>query len=156
VDRVPLMEINGLPLHALVVHAAVIFGPLSALAGILYAVVPRWRDVLRWPLVVTVAIAVGAVWVAYLSGGWVKDANGPYAGEFADLVATHEERAKILRWVASGFAVVAFAAAWWHPRPGAMRGVLTALVGVGAIATGIYVVLVGDAGAQAAWYGVNG
>jgi hypothetical protein len=34
--------------------------------------------------------------------------------------------------------------------------VLTALVGVGAIATGIYVVLVGDAGAQAAWYGVDG
>ena len=149
------MEINGLPLHALVVHAAVIFGPLSALAGVLYAVVPRWRDKLLWPMVVTVAIAVGSVWVAYLSGGWVKDANGPYAGEFAELVETHEDRASILRWVATGFGVVAFAAAWWHTRPGAMRGVLTALVGVGAIATGAYVVLVGDAGAQAAWFGVK-
>ena len=46
------MEINGLPLHALIIHAAVIFGPLSALAGVLYAVVPRWRDRLRWPMVV--------------------------------------------------------------------------------------------------------
>jgi hypothetical protein len=150
------MEINGLPLHALVVHAAVIFGPLSALAGVLYALVPRWRDRLRWPLVVVVAVAVGSVWVAYLSGGWVKDANGPYSGEFAELVQTHEDRARILRWVASGFGVVTLAAAWWHTRPGAMRAVLTGLVGAGAIATGIYVVLVGDAGAQAAWFGVNG
>jgi hypothetical protein len=150
------MEINGLPLHALVVHAAVIFGPLSALAGILYALVPRWRDRLRWPLVVVVAVAVGAVWVSYLSGGWVKDANGPYSGEFAELVQTHEDLAKILRWVATGFGVVTLAAAWWHTRPGAMRALLTGLVGAGAIATGIYVVLVGDAGAQAAWFGVKG
>ena len=27
------MEINGLPLHPLVVHAAVVFGPLAAVAG---------------------------------------------------------------------------------------------------------------------------
>jgi hypothetical protein len=150
------MEINGLPLHALVVHAAVIFGPLSALAGVLYAAVPRWRDALRWPLVVTVAIAVGSIWVAYFSGGWVKDANGPYTGEFADLVQTHEDRANILRWVASGFAIVAFAAAWWQTRAGALRAVLLGLTGVGAVATGIYVVMTGDAGAQVAWYGVNG
>jgi hypothetical protein len=149
------MEINGLPLHALVVHAAVVFGPLAALAGILY-LVPSWRDRLRWPLVVLVVVAVGAIWVAYLSGGWVKDANGPYAGEFAELVETHEDRAMILRWVASGFGIVALAAAWWHTRPGALRVVLTGLVLVGAIATGTYVILVGDAGAQVAWYGVKG
>jgi hypothetical protein len=150
------MEINGLPLHALITHAAVIFGPLSALAGVLYAVVPPWRDKLRWPLLVVVAVAVGSIWVAFVSGGWVKDANGPYSGEFADLVATHEDRARILRWVATGFGVVTLAAAWWHSRPGAMRALLIALVAAGAVATGVYVVLVGDAGAQVAWYGVNG
>ena len=32
------MEINGLPLHPLVVHAAVVFGPLAALAALAYAV----------------------------------------------------------------------------------------------------------------------
>ena len=149
------MEINGLPLHALVTHAAVIFGPLSALAGVLYAVVPRWRDRLLWPLVVVTAIAVGSIWVSYISGQAVQDANGPYTGEFAELVQTHEDRAKILRWVASGFALVTFAAAWWHTRPGGMRVVLTGLVGIGAVATGIYVVLTGDAGAHVAWYGVK-
>jgi hypothetical protein len=150
------MEINGLPLHALVTHAAVVFGPLSALAGVLYAAVPRWRDRLRWPLVVVVAIAVGSIWVAYISGQDVEEANGPYTGEFAELVDTHEDRAQILRWVATGFAVVAFAAAWWHTRTGALRAVLLGLTGVGAVATGIYVVMTGDAGAHVAWYGVNG
>jgi len=149
------MEINGLPLHALVVHAAVIFGPLAALAGIVY-VVPRWRDRLRWPLVALVVIAVGAIWTAYFSGGWVQDANGPYSGEFGELFETHEDRANILRWVASGFGVVALAAAWWHTRAGAARVVLSGLVLVGAVATGVYVVLTGDAGAQVAWYGVKG
>ena len=149
------MEINGLPLHALVVHAAVIFGPLAALAGILY-VVPRWRDRLRWPMVGLVVIAVGAIWTAYFSGGWVEEANGPYTGEFGALFETHEERADILRWVASGFGLVALAAAWWHTRTGALRAVLSGLVLVGAVATAIYVVLTGDAGAQVAWYGVNG
>jgi hypothetical protein len=151
------MEINGLPLHALVTHAAVIFGPLAALAGLLYAVVPPWRDKLRWPLVVVVAVAVGAIWTAYVSGGQLLDANpNSYQGEFADLVDTHQSRARILRWVASGFGLVTLAAAWWHSRPGAMRALLAALVAVGAAATGVYVVLTGDAGAQIAWYGVNG
>ena len=149
------MEINGLPLHAIVVHAAVVFSPLAALAGVLYAVVPRWRDTLRWPLVVVVAIAVGSIWVAYFSGEDVEEANGPYAGEFGKLFETHEDRANMLRWVASGFAVVSFAAAWWHTRTGPMRVVLLGLTGVGAIATGIYVVLTGDAGAQLAWYNVK-
>ena len=91
-----------------------------------------------------------------LNGGWVEEANGPYSGEFGELFETHEDRADILRWVASGFGVVALAAALWHTRTGALRAVLSGLVLVGAVATGIYVVLTGDAGAQVAWYGVKG
>ena len=34
------MEINGLPLHPLVVHAAVVFGPLAALTALAYVVPP--------------------------------------------------------------------------------------------------------------------
>jgi hypothetical protein len=149
------MEINGLPLHALITHAAVVFGPLAALAGVLYAVVSPWRDKLRWPLLVVVAVAVGSIWTAYLSGQWVKDAN-PFSGELAELLETHESRAKILRWVASGFGLVTLAAVGWHNRPGPMRVLLALLVGAGAVATGVYVVLTGDAGAQIAWFGVEG
>ncbi|WP_193607425.1 DUF2231 domain-containing protein [Nocardioides lijunqiniae] len=149
------MEFNGLPLHALVVHAAVIFGPLSALAGLLYALVPRWRDRLRWPLVATVAIAFVAIWVAYFSGEDLEEAN-TYGGPLAALVETHEERANILRLSVTAFAVLSFVAAWWHTRTGPVRHVLSGLVAVSAVVTLVYVYLTGDAGAQIAWYGIEG
>jgi uncharacterized membrane protein len=149
------MEFNGLPLHALVVHAAVIFGPLSALAGLLYALVPRWRDRLRWPFVAAVAIALGAIWVAYLSGEQLEEAN-TYGGPLAELVETHEERAGILRISMTVFAVLTFLVAWWHTRSGAVRVVMSGLVAASAVVTLVYVVLTGDAGAQIAWYGVEG
>lgn len=149
------MEINGLPLHALVVHAAVVFGPLSALAGVLYALVPRWRDLLRWPLVATAAIAVVAIWVAFLSGEELTEANA-YGGPLAELVEEHEELAETLRISMTVFAVLSFAAAWWHTRTGVVRTVLSGLVAVSAVVTLVYVVLTGDAGAQVAWYGVQG
>jgi hypothetical protein len=148
------MEINGLPLHALVVHAAVVFGPLAALAGVLYAV-PRWRDRLRWPLVVSVGIALVSIWVAYLSGQNLKEAN-TFGGELAALVQTHEDRAGTLRLLVSGFAAASFVAAWQHSRTGAVRMLLAGLVAVLAILTGIWTGLTGDAGAQIAWFGVNG
>jgi hypothetical protein len=149
------MEFNGLPLHALVVHAAVIFGPLSALTGLLYALVPRWRDRLRWPLVAVVAIAFGAIWVAYFSGEDLEQAN-TYGGPLAALVETHEERAGILRISVTVFAAVSFLAAWWHTRTGLLRLVMSALVAVSGVVTLVYVYLTGDAGAQIAWYGIEG
>lgn len=155
------MEINGLPLHALVVHAAVVFGPLSALAGVLYAAVPRWRARLRWPLVAAVTIALVSIWVAYFSGESVEENNGPYGGPLAPLLETHEDRANVLRLTTTGFAVLTYAAAWWQSRPSressrAVGTVLAVLVGLAAVATGVYTVLTGDAGAQIAWYGTNG
>ena len=148
------MEINGLPLHALVVHSAVVFGPLSALAGLAYAV-PRWRDRVRWPLAASVAIALVSIWVAYLSGEQLEEAN-QYGGPLAELVETHESRAGILRWSVTGFAVVSFAAAWLHTRSGAVRTAMAGLVAALAVLTAVYTILTGDAGAQIAWYGTNG
>ena len=149
------MEINGLPLHALVVHAAVVFGPLAALAGVLYAVLPSWRARLRWPLVVLAAVALVTIWVAYLSGEQVDEAN-QYGGPLEELVEEHEERAELLRITVTAFALVSFLAAWWQTRPGIVRVALLVLVGLLAVDTAVMTVLTGDAGAQIAWYGVNG
>jgi hypothetical protein len=148
-----MWEINGLPLHALVVHVAVVFGPLAALAGLAYAV-PSLRDRARWPLVVSVVIAVAAVWVAYLSGDHLAEVN-KYSGPLQKLLEKHEDRAGVLRIVMSAYAVVSLVAAWQHARAGALRTVLSVLVVVLAILSLIYVVLTGDAGAQIAWYGVK-
>ena len=147
------MEINGLPLHVLVIHAAVVFGPLAGVAGLLYAAVPGWRGWLRWPLVVVAAIAAGVMWVAVLSGqDFVKDARFATAeGEFAGKLALHEERGELLRWFASGFAVVAFASAWWHTRRGAVGVLLNVALAALAVLTAVWTVLTGDAGAQAVW-----
>ena len=41
-------QINGLPVHVLVLHAAVVFVPLLALGAVVYALVPRWRPRMGW------------------------------------------------------------------------------------------------------------
>lgn len=147
------MEINGLPLHVLVVHAAVVLTPIAALAALAYAVVPRWRDWLRWPVAVAVVVAVGAVWLAFLSGGDFRDTDrfATATGEFADKLDEHEDLGGILRWVASGFGVVTLAAVALHDRAGGVRLLLGAAVAVLAIATTVLTVMTGDAGAQAVW-----
>lgn len=146
------MEINGVPLHPLVVHAAVVFTPLAALTAVGYAV-PSWRDRLRWPLVVLAAVSFVTVWVAYFSGDDLREDrfSGLPDGAFADRIENHEEWADRLRLGVSVFAALSFAAAWLHTRDGATRvalAVATALAGLGTL---VLVVLTGDAGAQAVW-----
>ncbi len=148
------MEINGLPLHAIVVHAAVVFGPLAALFGVLYAV-PRFREKLRWPLVLSVLVLVGSVWVAYLSGQQLEDTGNYATGPLRELLETHEERAEILRISATVFALITVLSAFWRTRSAGLRTTLAVLTAVAAVVTGIYVVLTGDAGAQIAWYGTE-
>src|SRR5215218_8718179 len=99
------MEINGLPLHPLVVHAAVVFGPLAALAAILYVALPRRRAQLRWPMLVLAVIATGAVVLAYFSGQDFLDHKPEL--ESSPVVQTHADRGWQLLWVTLGFGVVA-------------------------------------------------
>jgi hypothetical protein len=146
------MEINGLPLHPLVVHAAVVLGPVSALAALAYVLVPGWRDRLRWPTLVVVLLATGAIWVAYLTGVSFRDSRAFFStGPVGAKIEHHKALAGVLRLVTSGFAVVTLLAVWWHDRRGSLRVALAALVSVAAIATLVYTALTGDAGAQAVW-----
>ncbi|WP_343057813.1 MULTISPECIES: DUF2231 domain-containing protein [Nocardioides] len=143
------MELNGLPLHPLVVHAAVVFGPLAALAALAY-LVPRWRDRMRWPMLVLVVIAVGAITAAYFTGKSFLNSRPPEI-QTSPQVLTHEHRARVLFWVTLGFGIVGLLAGWLHTRTGALRVVLDVLLGVGAGAVLVLVILTGDAGARAVW-----
>ncbi len=143
------MEINGLPLHPLLVHAAVVFGPLAALAAMVYAVLPSWRDRLRWPMAGLAVVAGLAIVAAYLSGNNFLDSR-PELGQLP-AVQTHEDRAGIALWVTLAFSVIAVATAWLHERPGVVRVVTTVLLGLSAVATLAIVVLTGDAGSRAVW-----
>ena len=143
------MEVNGLPLHPLVVHAAVVFGPLAALLAVGYVAVPGRRDSLRWPMLGLALVAGVSVLAAYLTGRYFLTQRP----ELAQLpgVSTHRARAKVLLVVTSAFTVVAILSAWLHTRTGAVRVLLAALLGVSALATLVMVVLTGDAGARAVW-----
>ena len=144
------MEINGLPLHVLVVHAAVVFGPVAALAALAYVALPGWRDRLRWPMVVMAVLATGAIVVAYFSGISFYNSR-PDLHQLPNL-ATHKSRGRILFWATLPFGVVAaVTGAWLHERTGAARLVPNALLGVTAVAVLVLVVLTGDAGARAVW-----
>ncbi|WP_426245086.1 DUF2231 domain-containing protein [Nocardioides sp. LHG3406-4] len=148
------MEINGLPLHPLVVHAAVVLGPLAALAALAY-LVPAWRDRMRWPMLLLALVATGAIWAAYLTGEDFLDSARfeGLSGPALELVEDHEELADTLRLVVSGFGAVALLAALVHRRGGAVRVLLSVLLLVAAVAVGVWTVLTGEAGAQAVWGG---
>ena len=144
------MEINGLPLHPLVVHAAVVFGPVAALTALAF-LVPRWRMRLRWPMVGLALIATAAIVAAYLTGN-------SFLGSRPELraspqVQTHEDRARQLLWVTIAFGVVALAAGWFATRTGALRVVLDVLLGLTAVGVLVLVFLTGEAGARAVWGG---
>lgn len=146
------MEVNGLPLHPLVVHAAVVFGPLSALAALAYALVPTWRDRLRWPTLVAVLLATTTIWVAYLTGLSFRDSRDFFStGALGAKIEHHKALAGALRLVTSGFALLTVLAVLLHDRRGLVRLALCGLVSVAAIATLVYTVLTGEAGAQAVW-----
>ncbi len=147
------MEINGLPVHVLALHGAVVLGPLSAMVAIAYAALPSWRDRLRWVALVAVVVGVGAIWVAYLSGENFFESSrfDNVKGEALEKIEKHEEYAETLRLMASGFGIVTILATWLHDRVGVVRMVLSALVVVGAVLTLIWTVLTGDAGSQAVW-----
>lgn len=156
------MEIGGLPLHFLVLHAAVVFTPLAALAAGVFAVLPRWRWLTRWPTVVLAVVAFGSVWISRLSGKSFLDSRP----ELRQLVATHEARGELLSYLVIGFLIVTLVAAWAlggtsalasgkGARESAMAAtpekILAAVLVLTAIATLVQVVLTGDAGTRAVW-----
>jgi predicted membrane protein DUF2231 len=154
------MEINGLPLHPLIVHAVVIFVPLGALSAILLAVRPRWRWLLRWP---TLLLALGSVVVtrlAVISGSQLQK-DRELGGSLLDRHMTWGHRLEYAVWVFAALAVVA----WWvlphvtsmvgrqdrrSPAPALVTS-MTVLLPLAAVVVLVFAVITGDAGAKAVW-----
>ncbi len=152
------MELNGVPLHPLVVHAVVVLGPLAALTGLAYALVPRWRWLLRWPLLVLAVLTAVTAFLATASG---EDLLESRPG-LEQLVEEHEERGELLRNVALGFVPVAVLAAWALGGASALasgRGAretrwqvpVAALLVAGSVALLVLLFLAGESGARAVW-----
>ena len=157
------MEINGVPLHPLIVHAVVVFVPLGALSAILFAVVPRWRWLLRWPTLLLALAAVVLTRIAVLTGTSLKNQKN-FSGTLGDRIATHQTWAHRLEWSVWVLAVVALLAVWVLPYAARLVGredrvspmaslvtVATVLLPIAGAAVLVLAVITGDAGAKAVW-----
>ena len=143
--------IAGLPMHPLVVHAAVVLLPLSALVLVVLVFVPSWRTRFGWATIAGLAAGTGAAFVA-------KESGEALAAEVG-LPADHALWGDILVPVAIGLFVVAVA--WLVLRNRAARTssrsiaatVTAGLAVVLALAATAITVMVGHSGAQAVWAG---
>jgi hypothetical protein len=159
------MEINGLPAHVLIVHAAVVFIPLASVMSLVYVWVTRWRWATRWPAVGLSLVALGAVLAAYFSGRNFRDRLIKAGIDLPSAVNLHQERAQVLLWVTIVFVAILLVAAWGLGGPSGLkseRGArgkhdpliewsLVAGVTVFALATFLMTIQTGDAGANAVW-----
>ncbi|MEP7088665.1 MAG: DUF2231 domain-containing protein [Nocardioidaceae bacterium] len=154
------MEISGLPLHPLVVHAAVVLIPLTALLGIALGVLPRWRWLSRWPTAVASVACVALAFLATTSGRSLATSR-----HLEQLVHTHQARGDLLAKMTIVMAVVIVASAILLPGTSGLASgkgavakrvayadrVLPVLLVVVAVAVLVQVVLTGDSGARALW-----
>jgi hypothetical protein len=162
-DDVVLRELFGLPAHALIVHAAVVFIPLAALAAVLYGVWPALRRHIWWAMLGLGVLAPVVGWVARLSGNeyktyWLQHGA---AGEFLDSINKHQSYGNVTSWLATALGLVMLATVLYAiPGPvavgrptGAAARVLPVVAAVASVAlaavTLYYVILTGDAGAHA-------
>jgi uncharacterized membrane protein len=152
------MELNGVPLHPLIVHAVVVFGPLAAITALVFAFVPKWRWLLRWPLVVLAGVTAAASFLAVIAGEDLLSSRP----ELAPIVADHEEAGELLRNVSLGFVLVAGFGAWAlggasalasgkGARETRLRIPAMAVLVVGSVVLGYALFMAGDTGAKAVW-----
>ncbi|MFI6760351.1 DUF2231 domain-containing protein [Micromonospora sp. NPDC050417] len=156
-------EIMGLPVHPLVVHAAVVFVPLLVLLAIGYGVLPRFRSKIGWAVAALAVAAPAATLVAKLSGKELLEvlrAKG-YPPQILDQLAEHQGYGDLLFWFSLGLGVSAIllllstsAPARSRNLPGWLSGVLVSLVIVFGVLSAVYVYLTGDSGASVVWSGV--
>jgi hypothetical protein len=153
-------NLGNLPLHPLVVHAAVVGIPLAALLAFLFAF-PKTREWARWPLAITVVGATAVAFVARQSGLAFEAALGIKPGNpVGDLISKHSMLANQLFYIMIGFSVIALLNVFLvakRPADGAakqsavLRVALPILLVAAAVVALAWIVRVGDLGARAVW-----
>ena len=152
---------GNMPLHVLVIHLAVVVLPLAALTAIAFAMLPKWRWLLRWPALILGLGALVCAFVAKKSG----DAFVAAVPALQQLVHLHRSRGNLLLWLVLGFAVLMVIAFLLLSGPTSLASgkgakatksrplelVVSAVVVVMAVVVIYQTILTGDAGARAVW-----
>ena len=146
---------NGMPVHALVVHAVVVLLPLMAVVTVAFVIRPRWRRELPWAVLGNL-LAAAATYAAMASGEKLQTRlSNP---DFEPVAKDHGDLGALLIYFAVAQFVVSLIA-WLllRTRDDAARTsapklatavVLTLAVGVAASA---WAFRVGESGAEAVW-----
>src|SRR5690606_28626143 len=164
-------EFMGLPLHPLMVHAAVVFVPLLIAVGVGYALIPRLRPYLSWVAIILAILAPGSALVAKLSGDAFRARmvrEQTVTADFLPMIDEHRGFGTNLVYASAALAVLVLALVLltWRRRPAAggtdsdtksntpvaialMVGVLAA-----SAVSAYYVFKTGDTGARLVWTGL--
>lgn len=149
-------SIAGLPAHPLIVHAAVVIGPLTALAVLVLQFKQSWRITFRWLTTLGAALAILATWAAKESGE-----------ALAATVGVPERHQQLGSTYLIAVAALAVSAPIWlvlerrladakdqpvSTVPTVIMQIVSALAAVGVL---VGAVLTGHSGAEAVW-GANG
>jgi len=148
----------GLPLHPLVVHAAVVFIPLLILGALAYALVPRLRPRIGWVVALLAVIAPLSALLSKLSGDAFRARlarNHTASAGILNKIDEHRHFGTITLYLAIGLGVVALALMRVPQlRSNAALSVASIVVTVGlSVATGYYVFRTGDTAAHIVWQG---
>ncbi|WP_424186586.1 DUF2231 domain-containing protein [Actinokineospora sp. G85] len=151
--------VNGLPVHALVVHAVVVLIPLAVLGAVVIAVWPAARERYGWLVVAFAGVATLLTPVASVSGFALRERLPDN-----ELIQAHEALGQqLIFFVAPLFLAVlvlmiAHRAGARTERPKSWAKpvlvVFAVLSVVAGAAAGVQVYRVGDAGSRAVWDGV--
>jgi hypothetical protein len=150
-------EFNGLPMHPLVVHAAVVFVPLLCLLAVVYAVVPRVRLMVGWAAAALAVAAPAVAWVATRSGAALAETR--YAGQIPPAVQDHQQYGDRAMYASIALGLVTLVLVFLtrttggtaRPLPSWAQAALAVVVVVLAAVTGWFVFLTGDSGASSVW-----
>lgn len=156
-------EFMGIPAHALLVHAAVVFVPLLVLAGMVYAVVPKLRARVGWVAALLAVAAPVAAFLAKESGEQLQEVLTAknYPPQILDKVGEHAEHGDQTFLFSLGLGIATGLLLFVTSRhervrnlPSWVSRVLCGVVVVLAVLSMIFVYLAGDSGAKAVWTGV--
>lgn len=151
-------QVNGLPVHILVLHAAVIFVPLLALGSVVYAVVARWRAKMGWAVAILAVVAPIAAVVAKVSGTELYNRllGQGMSGPILEILDDHMNYGTITMWLSIALGVVSLILVVMTGRAGARLprvveiGFAVVIIGLAA-ANCYYIFETGDSGATAVW-----
>ena len=153
------MELNGLPLHPLIVHVVVVLLPLTAVAAVLVSLWPAAQRKLTFLVPLGALVVLASVPVAIKAGESLAATQfGSAQPEFQQRISSHGELGEgVLVWAIALFVLTAAQYAYLRfarPRR-VLTVVLAVLVIVAAVGGVVQVALAGDAGAQLVWGGTS-